>query len=126
MKLTHIIGSIAAVLVLSACSGSDSAEKTAIAMCEFAKKADIKGMKSLSTPEFAKQFEQIEVLFDAAVATDLGKAELEKQIDSMSGINCKESTKITEIDDKTKSVKNAETAQEFKVVLIDGSWKVSQ
>jgi hypothetical protein len=125
MKLSHIISSVVVLVAFSACSDSNSPEKVAVSMCELAKKADIKGMKELSTPEFAKQFAQIEELFVAATATEAGKAELDKQIAQMSAINCKESTKITEIDANTQQVSNAETAQEFKLVLVDGKWKVT-
>jgi hypothetical protein len=123
MKLSHIVSSVVVLVAFSACSNSP--EKVALSMCELAKKADIKGMKELSTPEFAKQFAQIEELFVAATATEAGKAELEKQISLMSSIDCKKSTKITEIDANTQQVSNAETAQEFKLTLVDGKWKVT-
>jgi hypothetical protein len=125
MKLNHIISSVVVLLALSACSSSNAPEKVAVSMCELAKKADIKGMKELSTPEFAKQFTQIEELFAAATATETGKAELDKQIALMSSIDCKTSTEITEIDKNTKQVINAATAQEFKLILVEGDWKVS-
>lgn len=125
MKLSHIVSSVVVLVAFSACSNSNSPEKVAVNMCELAKKADIKGMKELSTPEFAKQFAQIEELFAAATATEAGKAELEKQITAMSTIDCKKSTEISEIDENTKQVKNEKTAQEFKLTLIEGTWKVT-
>lgn len=125
MKLSYVISSVAVVFALSACSSSNSSKKIALSMCELAKKADITGMKGLATPEFANQFAQIEELFAAATATEAGKAELDKQISLMSSIDCKKSTKITEIDANTQQVSNAETAQDFKLILVDGIWKVS-
>ncbi|MDD2905918.1 MAG: hypothetical protein PHC74_06435 [Sulfurimonas sp.] len=125
MKLSYILSSVLVVVAFSACSSTESPEKVAVSMCELAKKADIKGMKELSTVEFAKQFAQIEELFNAATATEEGKAELAKQITSMSAIDCKASTKVTDIDEKTKQVHNGETAQEFKLTLVDGKWKVT-
>jgi hypothetical protein len=125
MKLRHILGSVVVLVAFSACSDSNSPEKVALSMCELAKKADIKGMKELSTPEFAKQFTQIEELFTAATATEAGKAELDKQIALMSSIDCQKSTKVTDIDENTKQVTNAETAQEFKLTLVEGDWKVT-
>ncbi|MBU1928093.1 hypothetical protein KKG77_03745 [bacterium] len=125
MKLSHLVSSVVVLVAFSACSDSNSPEKVATSMCELAKKADIKGMKELSTPEFAKQFTQIEELFAAATATEAGKAELAKQISVMSAIDCKASTKITDVDENTKEVTNAETAQEFKLILVEGKWKVT-
>lgn len=125
MKFSNVLSSVLVVVAFSACSSTESPEKVAVAMCELAKQADIKGMKELSTPEFAKQFAQIEELFNAATATEEGKAELAKQVASMSAIDCKASTKITDINETMKQVSNSETAQEFKLTLVDGKWKVT-
>jgi hypothetical protein len=124
MKLSLIASSVVLLVAFNACSSSNSPEKVALSMCELAKKADIKGMKELSTPEFAEQFTQIEELFAAAMATEAGKAELDKQISLMSSIDCEASTKVTDIDENTKQVKNAQTAQEFKLTLVENKWKV--
>jgi len=125
MKLSLIASSVVLLVAFNACSSSDSPQKVALSMCELAKKADIKGMKELSTPEFAEQFAQIEELFTAAMATEAGKAELDKQISLMSSIDCEASTKVTDIDENTKQVKNAQTAQEFKLTLVENRWKVT-
>ncbi|MDD2789929.1 MAG: hypothetical protein PHU40_04610 [Sulfurimonas sp.] len=125
MKFSNVLSSVLVVVAFSACWSTESPEKVAVAMCEFAKQADIKGMKELSTPEFAKQFAQIEELFNAATATEEGKAELAKQVASMSAIDCKTSSKITDINETMKQVSNSETAQEFKLTLVDGKWKVT-
>ncbi|MDD2567681.1 MAG: DUF4878 domain-containing protein [Thiovulaceae bacterium] len=124
MKMKILSASIAAAFLMAGC-GSNDAQEVAYAMCELAKTGDVQGMKKYAEPEFAQALEQVDVMLQAALATDFGKSEFEKNIALLKDVNCKETTKIADIDATTKSVSNHKTSQVFVLKRINDEWKVA-
>jgi len=115
MKMKILSASIAAAFLMAGC-GSSGAEDVAYAMCELAKTGDVQGMKKYAEPEFAQALEQVDVMLQAALATDFGKSEFERNIALLKDVNCKETT---------KSVSNHKTSQVFVLKRINDEWKVT-
>jgi len=105
---------------------ANDAKQVALDLCEYSKKADVKGMKKHASKAMLPQLDQIDKMLQMAKSTPEGRAKLAEGLKSVAGINCKDSTSLTKKSDGSFRVTNNQTKQQFTLKKVKNDWKFFQ